>query len=76
MGNVKRIIMQEPELKMSIGWQIGECLPAINCCQRRPAAEFGELNKTLQNILTGKAFPVSMWLCWLFNALSVVSTYF
>ena len=68
--------MQEPELKTSIGWQIVERLLAINRHQRGPAAEFGESNKTLQNILTGKAFPASMWLCWRFNALSVVSTYF
>lgn len=24
----------------------------------------------------GKAFPASMWLCWQFNALSVINTYF
>lgn len=64
MGKVKRTVVWEPELKMSIGWQIMERLLAINGCWRRPSAEFGEQNKTPQNISTGRAFPASMWLCW------------
>lgn len=62
--------MGEQELKMSILWHIAECLLAINCHKTGPAAEFGEWNKTVQSILTGKDFSVSMWLCWGFNTVS------
>lgn len=64
------------EFKTSIGWQLMEHLLVINGCRRRRGAKFGEGKKTPQNILTGKASTSSMWLCWQFSALSVVSTHF
>lgn len=64
--------MQKPELKISTGCQIVECLLAVNLHPREPIAEFRERNKILQNIVTGKVFSVSMCLFCQFNALSVV----